>query len=154
LIDAGGIYEMNFPASKRPTDLNPIVLVIGAVVYRDGSIDGDAKFAAPFLAFTEGRKKALEQIVPLLQKNAANGTGRADLAQLIAKIDAVTDGGPRVNGRPSGPVSIAFAAVVTDTVGFLRRVETDFAGKSDAEVVAALSDLAKFYAEWQTRMNQ
>lgn len=152
LIDSGGTYEIKIKSNKRETDLNPVIMIIGAVIYRDGSIDGDPKAATSFLAFTEGRKKALEQIVPLLQKAAEKGPGRADIVSLIAKIDGLTDGGPRNNGRPSTPLGIAFAGIVTETVGLLREADRDFTGKTDAELGTSLIKLAKFYSDWQTRM--
>jgi hypothetical protein len=154
LIEANGSFERIIRTQKRETDLNPVTMAIGAVIYRDGSIDGDPKAASSFLAFTEGRNMALDKIVPLFDKAIEIRAGLGDLASLISDVDSLNDGSPRVNGRPSTARGIAFNDVVTEAVGFLRRAEVDFAGKSDAEFAAALNDLAKFYREWQTRMKR
>ncbi|MFT3745970.1 MAG: hypothetical protein QM785_17000 [Pyrinomonadaceae bacterium] len=152
LIEANGSYEMNIPASKRETDLGPIQMVIGAVIYSDGSIEGSTRSASSFLSFTEGRRKAVEEISALLEKAVERKAGRDDLSSLILRVDSLDDSLPRANGRPTSAVGIAFAAVVTEAVGFLRRADTDFAGKSEAEFISALSDLARFYSEWHNRM--
>ena len=154
LIEANGSYEMNIPASKRETDLGSVIMVIGAVIYRDGTIEGSPKSAASFLAFTEGRKKAVEEITALLEKAVEKKAGRADLASLISRVDSLDDSLPKANGRPTSAAGIAFAAVVTEAVGFLRRADKDFAGKSDDDLASALADLTRFYAEWRTRNTQ
>lgn len=71
LIKAGAIYKRQFPNSLQnvkttdgqppPTQPNQTI-VISAVVFEDGSYEGDASRAAQFRAFTLGRKLQLKQM--------------------------------------------------------------------------------------------
>lgn len=154
LIVPGGLYEMNLKTNTRDTDHNPVTMVIGAVIYEDGSIDGSPQAAVAFLAYTEGRKRALEQLVPLLLKTAETKSGRPDMLELIAKVDLLTDGGPKVNGRPASPVGIAFAGIITEALGRLRQLNSESVGKSDAEAISSMTELANFYRAWQVKMKK
>lgn len=149
LIEANGSYEMNINANRRDGDPNPVTMVIVSVVYRDGSVDGDRNSASTFLAFTEGRKKALEQIVPILQKEAEKTSGRTDLVSVKSKIDALTDG-----VSPSTAAGIAFEGTITELLDSLRKIDIQAGGKSDSELGSAFREITTSYREWLARMKQ
>lgn len=159
LIEANGTYEMTLNA-ENPYAENPyasgniISMVIGAVIYEDGSIDGDAQRAANFLSFTDGRKKALDQLIPLLLKATEQRSQRSDIPALIAAVDALKDGGPKRNGRSVGGVAIAFDGVITEALISLRKLNSESAGKTDEEVSLSLRQLTDFYRDWQSRMQK
>jgi hypothetical protein len=129
-------------------------MVIGAVVYRDGSIDGDAAEAANYLAFEEGRKRALDRLVPMLEKAADSGLGSTNLLALIGKVDLITDGGPQINGRASSAAGIAFEDVISDALVQLRKIGSNFDAPGGNENARALKDMASFYFEWHGRMKK
>lgn len=154
LIEANGSYELNIRAENPDPSEDYISFVIGAVIYEDGTVEGDALQAANFFSFSEGRKKALGQLVPLLFKTAEQNSQSSDIPTLIAAVDNLTDGGPRVSGRPRSPVGIAFAAVISEALESLRQLNSVSVGKPDVEVRRSLTQLAEFYRDWQNRMQK
>ncbi len=152
LIESGGTYEINVRANQQDGPSNTVNFVIGAVIYKDGSIDGDPKAASTFLFFTEGRKNALNRIVPIFQKVLETDSSRIDIQGLIKLVDGLTDGSPLVKGRPSTAAGIAFSGVVSDALKSLRQLDSESAGRTDAEVREMVSEIATLYREWQSRM--
>ena len=66
-------------------------LVIGAVVFEDGSYEGEPLKAASFRSFVIGRRFFLSQAVPLWQKAAENKTTNAALLRELAEQLAALD---------------------------------------------------------------
>lgn len=153
LMAANGSFEMNISAENHDTGSPYVTMVIRAVIYADGSIDGDPKEALSFLAYTEGRKKALEQLVPIFRKAADKSSRRPDIPSLISAVDAISDGGPQVNGRPSSPAGIAFAGVIKEALESLRRLNSE-SMEDGVETQRKLAELSDFYRDWQIRMQK
>ncbi|HYP27267.1 MAG TPA: hypothetical protein VE262_11160 [Blastocatellia bacterium] len=79
LIEAGGLFQTNMPAARKPAETRqgymPDVprnqsILIGAAVFEDGSFEGDAKVAAQVRAGRAGQKAQLAQLVDILRKAA------------------------------------------------------------------------------------
>lgn len=95
LIKAGETCEHNVSGAKtarasasgyQPDAPTNQAILIGTVVFEDGSYEGDAKSAADFRGFLIGRKIQVSKIIPLMQ-NALNETG-SNVSQEMARFKA------------------------------------------------------------------
>lgn len=103
LISAGGFYELSAPIVPRAEHASggfaPLVpaapgISIAAVIFEDGTYEGEAASAAMYRAFVCGRKIELQRIVPLLESALAETDSpnapdklRARLAALPSALD-------------------------------------------------------------------
>jgi hypothetical protein len=100
LINPGDTYERTLPSTFRPektadekiaiTNQNE-TFIIAAVIFEDGTYEGEIKEAALFLAFTFGRKSQLKQIVPLLQKASESDFKNGELSRQISNLSIAAD---------------------------------------------------------------
>jgi hypothetical protein len=100
LIEPGAIYETTIPSNFRfakTSDESAAAAVEGetfmitAVIFEDGTFEGDIGKAATFLGFTLGRKSMLKQIVPLLQKASDTDFTNGELSRQISNLNATVD---------------------------------------------------------------
>lgn len=149
LIMSGDEYEMSVKVGgiREPSDY--VTFAIDAVIYSDGTFVGEDKEAAMFLSFTEGRKRALSAVIPILE-SATSDKERINLVGLIARIDSIGHGGETKNGRPATADGIAFEGVIREVVGDLRGLD---ATKANAELRKDFLGLTLFYKEWQDKLS-
>ncbi len=152
LIESSSSYEMNINARQNKGDTDLIKMVISAVIFKDGTVEGSTQAAETYFSFTEGRKKALDSLVPLLESASVGNSQRPDLAGLIARVDSLTDDFPKIDGNIYTTVGIAFESVITEAMQNLRKIDSESVGKPDSEKMAKLNEVAKFFREWQSRM--
>lgn len=151
LIKAGAFFESNQPLNTRavrtpggfaPESPNPQETIIRAVVFEDGSYEGDPAPAAGFKAFTLGRKLALTRLLELC---AAMQEADASKQETAAQVTLFRD---RVR-TVSGEIDEAALAQLVREFPTLTRKETSNL-KMAAEVALhhvrneLLDDLAVF----------
>ena len=100
LIEAGEVLETNvqgvriaLPVRNRYVPDSPPTqtVLIGAVVFKDGSYEGDANVVAQIRARTLGRKIRLTRVVKLFENALAEEASLATIAQLRQKIASLKD---------------------------------------------------------------
>lgn len=148
LIMPGQSYSLTIEAHNPDPLRNNVELVIEAVVYEGGAIEGDAARGQTFISFQAGRQTALSRIVPILQSAMAGRDESIDLADLIAQIDGISApvGIPR-------PEQIAFSGVIADLLKELRSLSAS-SPHSDTEVRRAITLLTQSYREWSDRLSK
>lgn len=85
LIEPGQTYERYIPVAKPvqegagyvPAVTDAITVMIGTVVYSDGTFEGDKTVACNFESFSNGRRYFLTQVIPVL--DAATGLSPFEL---------------------------------------------------------------------------
>lgn len=153
LINANGEYVVNIKNNNTNPSIEYTSLVIDAVIYEDGTVDGDYNKAATFFAFIEGEKKALSKIIPLLQSAIQTHSQKLDISSLITRIDAITEGTEDKDGQPTSAVGVSFASIIKDLVVAVRKLDSNSADKSDAGIRNDLMELLRFYEEWQNKLS-
>jgi hypothetical protein len=92
LVDAGGLYNFNVPAAVNPvttsggsTPASPFdqEIVITAVVFKDGSFEGDPKTAGEFRGFEAGRKAQLAKLLNILNTLPQSGSSPAETLGIL-----------------------------------------------------------------------
>lgn len=152
----GGEYELAIPEERPGNFAGSLSFVIQAVIYEDGSVEGDASVGAGVMSGTRLRKQALTRLVPLLQAAAQARSEPLDLPALIAQVDAVTEGGGTSETvvAKSRPIGGPFAAVISELLKKLRALDEQSAKTPAAAQRKALMDLATLYREWLERLSK
>lgn len=100
LIKPGATYVDIIPNTFRPEknsneQISAVVpnqiIIIGTVIFADGTYEGGRQSAADFLAFTLGRKSQLKQIISLLQAAAENDFEFDKLNQQLSSLSIEVD---------------------------------------------------------------
>lgn len=162
LIEPGGTYER----MVAPEMLGVKEYYVNAVVFADGSYEGDTAEAVDIFALVYGRADKLNKLIPILKK-AADSSQRPDAEGLIAKInsekspvagsvvDAFTLRFPN-DHQYKGAEDRRFISggnfVKADIVGALRNLQKAGVGRSDAEVNKAFAALVGHYEGWLARL--
>jgi len=163
LIEPGKTYErMVAPELLGVREYN-----INAVVFADGSYEGDVGEAADLFAMMYGRSDRLAKVIPILKQAADAAPRRPDPEALIARIynekspvaaaivDAFTLRFPndhQYKGADDKRFAYAASFVKADIVGALRNLQKAAVGRSDEEVNKAFAALVGHYEEWLARM--
>lgn len=97
LIAPNETFVTSVPNNIRALDETPqnYSLVVGAVVFTDGTYEGDPQKAASFRSFVIGRKAFLKRALPLWQKVAAgklSTEGLSDLKNSLNALGTASDG--------------------------------------------------------------
>jgi hypothetical protein len=147
LIGPNAEYQLTVDYDNPdPTAVN-MSFIIEAVIYEDGSFEGDSAAASHFLEFVEGRKKALSEILPILRSEA--NTAAPDLAALITRIDAAGEARSSRKTRED----IAFSGVLSDVLAALRALGAASPQATGTDGVRqALLGLTTAYSEWFDRL--
>lgn len=169
IISPGRIYERTVPIEERDTDAGDVTFNIGAVLFTDGSYEGDLQAAANIKSFWYSRKDILSKIIPVLRAAVDAAPARPNPSELIAKIESdKRDVAPETlaefarefpkdaNFRKQGDGRFLAAreAVFNDVVSALRNLEKGAVGRSDDDVNRALATLTKFFEEWLERVSK
>jgi hypothetical protein len=64
-------------------------VVIGAVLFTDGSYEGDSRFASRAEAFEEGRRAQLARALEIMRASAHGGDARAEAREIAAAVGAL-----------------------------------------------------------------
>jgi len=100
LIKSGETYEKIIPnalrLTKTPDEQIPAAIPnetfrINAVIFEDGTYEGEIRDAVTFLGFTLSRKSQLKQTVPLLLKASENDFVNGELSRQISNLVVVID---------------------------------------------------------------
>lgn len=100
LIEPGGVFEKMIPNASKPNRLSegqivPVVpnqvITISAVVFEDGTYEGDQLEAARFLAFTLGRKLQIKRIIDLLKQVGGKEFDLAEINRQANDLSIATD---------------------------------------------------------------
>ncbi len=169
LILPNGVFEMTVPADNPDGSLHNITLTIEAVIFDDGSFEGDAQSAADFRSYVYGRRDALTKILKVLRTYVSAAPARPNIAELIDKIDAqkpgITDESLSAflneypdasNFKPSidGRLRAASDTVNNEVIGVLRNLKTAAVGRADDDLNQKLSAYVEHLQEWLERLSK
>lgn len=92
LIEPGQTYERYVPVAKPvqegsgyvPAVTDAITIMIGTVVYSDGTFEGDKTVACNFEAFSNGRRYFLTKVIPVL--DGATGLSPSELRDKLKEM--------------------------------------------------------------------
>ena len=176
LIAANSTHELNVSAAHNaqmtlhgyaPDSPPNQEILIKSVVFGDGSYEGDAKIAAPFRAFTIGRKIQIEKVVPLI-KDALNELEQAGpqaiekfktrLASLSNNVDVriadrLREEFPSLDEQSktelTTSIEVALSGVKFDLLKSLQEMERANSQPPDANAFRAwLSKTKERYEKW------
>lgn len=168
LIPPGATLEKNIKLVSGRDGQRADTFNIESVVFADGSFEGRVEAAAQFRVYWHTEKAALEGIVPVL-RSAANASARPDLPALIRMVETAGRNLPRsavdamlTEFPDHQPLHKTFekwfvpgrTVVLQQIVGALRRLDTESARFTDAEVVAAVAELSRQTQEWLDRVSK
>jgi len=169
IMSPGKIYESQIRVEVRDPGAGDVTFHIDAVLFTDGSFEGDMQSAANIKAYSYGRKDILTKIVTFLKAANDGSTARPNVSELIAKIDSdKRDVAPEIleefvrefpkdrNFRKQGDgrFKAAREAIVNEVIGGLKYVEQREASHSDDEVKKALVTLTQFFEQWLERVSK
>jgi hypothetical protein len=86
LINAGDTYRFSIPLPMRGRP------VLAAVIFDDGTHEGDTGLAAQTRAAQMGNEAMSNQIIGILDSVVAEGSGDSDIREAIKKVDALRIG--------------------------------------------------------------
>jgi hypothetical protein len=156
ILDPGTAYAFEVKVSGGPIDL----VAISAVVWMDGTVEGNARRAAEELSSDLGERFMLELLTPLMKRAADEALFAA--SESVTKLRASIDALPIV--PDAGAVSKAIAAApplaampedrVAMIAGFaMKRIKTraltDISPAADQKALQALHDR---HAAWLVRL--
>lgn len=163
LIEPGKTYErMVAPEQAGVKEYN-----INAVVFGDGSYEGDTAEAADLFATMYGRSDKLAKLIPILKQATDAAPQRPDAEGLIAKINneksavaaSVVDAfkvrfpnDHQYKGADDKRFTSAASFVKADIIGALRNLQKAGVGRSDEEVNKAFAALVGHYEGWLARL--
>ena len=180
LIKAGGIEEINVSAvyqvqntsdGYRPEPQPNQEIVITAVVFDDGSFEGDAQMAATFTAFVAGRKVQIAKLIALIDStsNVTDVNVPAALERLKTQAESLsTDAEPSVLAHLSRSfpkltgsegndlkisVEVVLQAVKFDFIQCVKEFEKKNGKSNDREFRAWLSAIRLGYEQWLSRLS-
>ncbi|MFZ1700711.1 MAG: hypothetical protein WBO10_01080 [Pyrinomonadaceae bacterium] len=160
-------YDTSFKAARPDPMANGLTLYVDAVVFSDGSFEGNRHAASHFLSFVIGRKQALSKLIPILTASVQDQTKAIDPASLIEQVNAtpvdldrsVVDNlvielslEPSAKNSLTHGVRVALDGVKTDIVKTLERLRAASPGRSDADVRKALTNVVREYQAWLDRL--
>jgi hypothetical protein len=168
LIGAGGSSELKEMLSTRaqatpdgftPEALHNQQIVIGALIFEDGSYEGEAEAAATYRAFAIGNRTELKRIVPLLESAPVSAEAlRSQLATLgyefneaetaaLAKAFPATD-----RARLQSQVEVAMHYVRKDLLDGLERFQNESGPAGDFRI--CLQGMRDRYSSWLARLER
>jgi hypothetical protein len=148
LIGAQSSYEMVVRAEI--VDRSGTKLHLDAVIYEDGTVEGDAAAADNFLRLKAGRKAALEKILSIFNADERISGQDPSVPRLIDSIEALTGEIPKIEGRPTTPEGFAFAGVVAEVLTSLRSINDKM--QTNEPPQRGITDLRSFYRAWYERL--
>jgi len=163
LIEPGKTYErMVAPELAGVREYN-----INAMVFADGSYEGDTAEAADLFAMMYGRCDRLAKLIPILKQAVDAAPQRPDAEALITKINSekspvaasIVDAfnlrfpnDHQYKGADDKRFTSAGSFVKADIVGALRNLQKAGVGRSDEEVNRAFAALVGHYEGWLARL--
>jgi hypothetical protein len=104
LVAAGELYNFNIPAAVnsvntgggiKPASPLDQEIVITAVVFKDGSFEGDPETAGTFRGFEAGRKAQLAKLLDILNSVPQSGSSPEEMLGLLkVRVSEVSDVAP------------------------------------------------------------
>jgi len=180
LIPAGKEYWLTVSAPKRaqptpggyvPTSLSDPEIDIKAVVFDDGTFEGDAETAAVVLGYQAGEKMELPRLIPLLESalNSADGDLTNGLRNLESRVSAVgsdaepttvqslTTRFPQANGPAGNQIKIAieFSATTlkTNLLKDIHLMQNEESHRITADLYRTwLTKMKERYEKWLSRV--
>jgi len=153
------------PAEARPR----ILFVVEAVVFEDGTFEGDAKKAATYRGFMAGRKHRLSNLIQILKATIEKEPKIIEIDQLITRVAADADhiGEPVfaefLNDFPNftekerrdvrRSAEIASSGVKREMLEALRQLQAA-PGQSPAGLQNGLRELVRNYQDWLERLSK
>ena len=140
----------------------PITLYIEAVVFTDGSYEGNPQSATDFAAGVVGTRTTLTKIIAGL-RNSLQGKERPDIDKLVAEVDADPDAintetmrsfrdrypSDKLAGSARDPrMRSASEFARKQALAALRSVRSQEAQRPGDDLVDALKELAAFLEQW------
>lgn len=169
IILPGGFYEHRVGADGRETTAGTFSFSVDAVLFADGSYEGDLKAAANIKAAWYGKRDSLSRIIPILKAAVDAARARPNPPDLIARIqsdkrevlfetlEAFSREFPKDGNFPT-QADPRFKAgrqiVLNEVIGGLRNLEKASLGRTDEEVNKALGTLTKYFEEWLDRISK
>jgi hypothetical protein len=142
---------------------------VETVVFDDGSYEGRVEGAAQLLAWRYSERATLAKIMPVLRSAVAAAPTRPDIPALLQTIDANSRSVSRPDVeaflakfpehkqlhkkfegwlQPSSPI------VMNEVSGALRNLDKAGAGRTDADVNAALAAITDHLQKWLDRLSK
>ncbi|MEJ7624533.1 MAG: hypothetical protein WKF34_11135 [Pyrinomonadaceae bacterium] len=145
LIMPGQTFGQNLKNITPPGVAGQTNLVIAAAIFTDNSVDGDLDAGAQFLAAVAGRKRALMELIPMLDAVASRASNGVDWAGLAVAVRATKAPYREDASREKS----AFNGVVIELSDAILKLSTRVPA---GEQLSTFSDLLKLYKEWLNRL--
>jgi hypothetical protein len=164
----GAAYTQRFPADQPAPVRGPITVYIDAVIFDDGSFEGDHGAAGPYFAREMGRRYALTRIIAKLQE-AADAGDEQSLDRLIHAIEsysATAPAGAVADVRNKFALDSRLDPVIErwikagddltriSVLNALQGIRSSTEGKREGYISHKLVEMIKFDEGWLARLPQ
>jgi hypothetical protein len=150
LIEPGQRHDMTVRTDTSDDVAGGLTLVIGGVIFEDGTFEGIPGLAAPFRSRQVRLRTALGRLLPILI--AANQLERIDIPSLISRIETFGKGAAeRAASDPQ--VQRSSDQLTADTLGHLRRLQSTRPNMAEREARESLAELLDGYQKWFNRLS-
>ncbi len=163
-------YDLNLKISDSdPASGTVVTLYIDAIVFGDGSFEGNPEDAARFRGFMTGRKYRLSKLVPVMKASLQGATESLDLDRLISRIGSEMDEvdeavitkllsefvsfNAREKSSVRGAVKVASDGIITSLTAELRKLR-DTDGTNAEALRQGLLELTQHHQEWLDRLSK